>query len=98
VWDQKTESLIETSLQHLQSLHSSVISGFQDADIENLKSAKSAWDGQDQDDLQTLQTLKSQSLQAETGVNKGFADNADNADIVSNADENFDEPPEFIEI
>jgi len=98
VWDQKTESLIETSLQHLQSLHTSVNSAFQDADIENLKSAKSAWDGQAGDGLQTLQTLKNECLQAETGVNKGFADNADITDIVSNADENFDEPPEYVEI
>jgi len=98
VWDKKTDEFIETSLQHLQSLHSSVNSGFQDADIENLKSAKSAWDGQGQDDLQTLQTFKRQSLQAETSANRGFADNADITDIVSNVNENSEDVPEMITI
>ena len=97
IWDKKTESFIETSLQSLQSLHKQEYSGSWDADIEKLKSAKSASNSQDQKSLQTLQTLENQSLQAETGVNSGFADNADITDIISNAEEK-EEAPEFVEI
>lgn len=97
IWDKKTESFIETSLQSLQSLHKQEYSGFSDADIEKLKSAKSACDGDIQDSLQTLQTLKNQSLQAETFINSGFADNADITDIIPNA-EGKEEAPEFVEI
>lgn len=87
VWDKKTESFIETSLQSLQSLHTQEYSGFWDADIEKMKSAMSASNGEDRENLQTLQTLKNQCLQTETGIDSGFADIADIADIISDYNE-----------
>ncbi|MFH1628480.1 MAG: DUF3987 domain-containing protein [Pseudomonadota bacterium] len=97
VWDKKTDAFIETSLQHLQHLQKKEYSGSWDADIEKMKSAKSALESGDPDSLQTLQTLKNQSLQAETGIISGFADNADITDIIPKIEEK-EKPPEFIEI
>jgi len=97
VWDKKTETLIETSLQSLQGLQRAEYSGFPGADIENPMSAKSAPDRVIQDPTQTLQTSKNQSLHAETSIISGVADITDIADIIPDI-EKKEEAPEYIEI
>ena len=80
-WDEKTNNLIESCLQSLQSLQTKENQGVTDGDIEKPKSPKSPSKGDDGQGMETLETLKKQSLHGETIE---IIDNGDNGDIGDN--------------
>ena len=86
-WDEKTESLIETCLQSLQSLQTKENQGVTDGDIEKAKSSKSPSKGDEGQDMETLETLKKQSLHQKPIEIIDNGDNGDNGDIISNVNE-----------
>jgi hypothetical protein len=86
-WDEKTESLIETCLQSLQSLQTIENQGVTNGDIEKAKSPKSPSKGDDGQDMETMETLKKQSLHRKAIEIIEDGDNGDIGDIIPKVNE-----------
>jgi hypothetical protein len=88
--DEKTESLIESCLQSLQSLQTQEKQGVTNGDVEKPMSPTSPSKGDDGQNMETMETLKNQRLHGEPIEIMEDGDNGDNGDNISKVNEKTD--------